>query len=107
LVPTAGTKRPSVGVKWRFTPWISGVNRQSCPSGVWSDLIRALQSTLDNRAYVKPHVERKRRLRDRFLFALLASTGMRIGQALALRHEDLVSWERRIRICDLHPSDCR
>ena len=38
------------------------------------------------------------RLRDRFLFALLASTGMRVGQALGLRHEDVVSWERRIEI---------
>jgi integrase/recombinase XerD len=37
-------------------------------------------------------------LRDRFLFALLASTGMRIGQALNLRHEDVVAWERRIEI---------
>jgi integrase len=35
-------------------------------------------------------------LRDRFLFALLASTGMRVGQALGLRHEDVVAWERRI-----------
>ena len=31
------------------------------------------------------------RLRDRFLFALLAGTGMRIGQALGLRHCDVVS----------------
>jgi integrase/recombinase XerD len=31
------------------------------------------------------------RLRDRFLLALLAETGMRIGQALGLRHSDLVS----------------
>lgn len=38
------------------------------------------------------------RLRDRFLFALLAETGMRIGQALGLRHEDFVSRERRVRI---------
>ena len=28
------------------------------------------------------------RLRDRFLFALLAETGMRVGQALGLRHAD-------------------
>ncbi len=41
-------------------------------------------------------VASQRRLRDRFLFALLASTGMRIGQALALRHEDIVPWEQRI-----------
>jgi integrase/recombinase XerD len=38
------------------------------------------------------------RLRDRFLFALLAGTGMRIGQALGLRHCDVVSQERRIEI---------
>jgi integrase/recombinase XerD len=38
------------------------------------------------------------RLRDRFLFALLAGTGMRIGQALGLRHRDVVSHERRVEI---------
>ncbi len=30
-------------------------------------------------------------LRDRFLLSLLAETGMRIGQALGLRHSDFVS----------------
>jgi integrase/recombinase XerD len=38
------------------------------------------------------------RLRDRFLFALLAETGMRVGQALGLRHEDFVSRQRRVMI---------
>lgn len=33
-------------------------------------------------------IDAQRRLRDRLLFALLASTGMRIGQALNLRHDD-------------------
>ncbi len=37
-------------------------------------------------------------MRDRFLFALLFGTGMRIGQALGLRHEDVVSHERRIEL---------
>jgi integrase/recombinase XerD len=37
-------------------------------------------------------------LRDRFLFALLAETGMRVGQALGLRHSDFVSHRREIRI---------
>lgn len=41
-------------------------------------------------------IDAQERLRDRFLFALLASTGMRIGQALGLRHEDVVAWERRV-----------
>jgi integrase len=38
------------------------------------------------------------RARDRFLLALLAETGMRIGQALGLRHSDFVSRAREIRI---------
>lgn len=38
------------------------------------------------------------RLRDRFLFGLLFGTGMRIGQALGLRHEDFVTQERRVEI---------
>ena len=37
-------------------------------------------------------------LRDRFLLALLAETGMRIGQALGLRHADVVSREQTVRI---------
>ncbi len=37
-------------------------------------------------------------LRDRFLLALLAETAMRIGQALGLRHADVVSRDRQIRI---------
>jgi integrase/recombinase XerD len=40
----------------------------------------------------------QRRLRDRFLFALLFQTGMRVGQALGLRHQDIVTWENRIEI---------
>lgn len=38
------------------------------------------------------------RLRDRLLFALLFETGMRIGEALGLRHEDLAVAEREVRV---------
>jgi integrase/recombinase XerD len=38
------------------------------------------------------------RLRDRFLFALLAETGIRIGQALGLRHSDFISRRCELRI---------
>ena len=37
-------------------------------------------------------------LRDRLLFALLLGTGVRIGEALGLRHEDLVIAERQIQV---------
>ncbi|MDQ3542708.1 MAG: site-specific integrase [Actinomycetota bacterium] len=36
------------------------------------------------------------RARDRFLLALLAETGMRIGQALGLRHSDFVSRAKQV-----------
>ena len=35
-------------------------------------------------------------LRDKFLIRLLAETGMRIGQALGLRHSDIRSWDNEI-----------
>ena len=43
-------------------------------------------------------VEACQHLRDRFLLVLLAETGMRIGQALGLRHCDFVSHRRELRI---------
>ena len=39
-----------------------------------------------------------RRLRDRFLMALLVETGIRIGQALGLRHCDFVSRDKELHI---------
>lgn len=38
------------------------------------------------------------RLRDRLLFALLFATGMRIGEALGLRHEDWAAAERTVEV---------
>jgi len=43
-------------------------------------------------------VEACEHLRDRFLILLLAETGMRIGQALGLRHADVVSHRRELNI---------
>ena len=36
--------------------------------------------------------------RDKFLIWLLYETGLRIGQALAIRHEDIICWDNEIRI---------
>ncbi|MEV4225277.1 tyrosine-type recombinase/integrase [Nonomuraea sp. NPDC049725] len=38
------------------------------------------------------------RLRDRFLFALLYDSGIRIGEALGMRHEDLAAAEREVTV---------
>ncbi len=56
---------------------------------------RRLPRTLDA-AQVAAVLAACDRLRDRFLFALLAETGMRVGQALGLRHCDVVSRECRV-----------
>ena len=45
-------------------------------------------------------IEACERLRDRFLLTLLRGTGLRIGEALGLRHEDIdarrgLSWSGR------------
>ena len=50
-----------------------------------------------------------RHKRDRFLLALLYETGMRVGQALGLRHEDFVSRQRVVRIVprDDNPNGAR
>lgn len=39
-----------------------------------------------------------RHKRDLFLFSLLWETGMRVGEALGLRHEDMRTWELTIRV---------
>ena len=38
------------------------------------------------------------RLRDRFLFALLYDCGIRAGEALGLRHEDIIAAERKVAV---------
>lgn len=81
-----------------YKPFLHGIAR-SRPRGraVRLPEAKALPRTL-SLAQVASIIDVQQRLRDRFLFALLASTGMRIGQALGLRHEDVVPWERRIAI---------
>ena len=41
-------------------------------------------------------IDAYRHLRDKLLVRLLAETGMRIGQALGLRHSDIRSWDNEI-----------
>ena len=79
-----------------YKPFLHGIAR-SRPRGraVRLPERQSLPSTL-SLEQVAAVIDCQERLRDRFLFALLASTGMRVGQALGLRHEDVVAWERRI-----------
>jgi integrase/recombinase XerD len=79
-----------------YKPFLHGIARAR-PRGraVRLPERRALPKTL-SLEQVAAVIDCQERLRDRFLFALLASTGMRIGQVLGLRHEDVVAWERLI-----------
>lgn len=81
-----------------YKPFLHGIARAQ-PRGRVGRLRegRRLPATL-TLAQVETVIRAQQRLRDRFLFALLFGTGMRIGQALGLRHEDFVTQERRIEI---------
>ncbi|NWJ47694.1 MAG: tyrosine-type recombinase/integrase [Chloroflexi bacterium] len=58
---------------------------------------KRLPKTLTN-AQVQQLLEACHNLRDRYLVSLLYQTGMRVGQALGLRHSDIHSWDNLIRI---------
>lgn len=47
---------------------------------------------------VKQLVDACKRTRDKFLISLLYETGMRIGQALGLKHQDIQTWANAIRV---------
>ena len=47
---------------------------------------------------IKVLIENSGNKRDKFLICLLYETGMRIGEALGLRHEDIQSWDKVINI---------
>jgi site-specific recombinase XerD len=49
-------------------------------------------------AEVQAILDACQRLRDRLLFAVLYDTGMRIGEALGLRHEDVAAAEREVTV---------
>ena len=81
-----------------YKPFLHGIARSE-PRGRVGRLREEQRSprtlTLEQ---IKQIIDAQQRLRDRFLFALLFGTGMRIGQALGLRHGDLVGHERRIEL---------
>ena len=82
-----------------YKPFLHGIARSRARGrAVRLPERRSLPRTL-SLEQVAAVIDCQERLRDRFLFALVASTGMRIGQALGLRHEDVVVWERRVVIC--------
>ncbi len=81
-----------------YRPFLHGIAK-SMPRGRVGRMRegRSLPRTLTV-TQVAAIIHAQARLRDRFLFALLALTGMRVGQALGLRHSDFVGHERRIEI---------
>jgi integrase/recombinase XerD len=81
-----------------YKPFLHGIARAK-PRGRVGRLRegRRLPATL-TLDQVTAIIRAQQRLCDRFLFGLLFGTGMRIGQALGLRHEDFVTHERRVEI---------
>jgi integrase len=58
---------------------------------------RRIPDTLDTRQ-VAAIVAACARLRDRFLFSLLATSGLRVGEALGLRHSDIDAAARLVTV---------
>jgi integrase/recombinase XerD len=54
---------------------------------------------------VKQLIDACQRLRDKFLVSLLYHTGMRVGQALGLLHQDIQSWDNLIQITPRSTND--
>jgi integrase/recombinase XerD len=81
-----------------YKPFLHGI-AQSKPRGRVGRMReeRRLPRTL-TLTQVMAVIHAQERLRDRFFFALLALTGMRVGQALGLRHSDFVGHQRRVDI---------
>jgi len=92
-------------VVWRrigrrdFRPFLHHISkgRPVATSALSLRTARRLPKTLTGEQ-VQTLLDACRRLRDRFLLALLYETGMRVGQALGLRHEDMRTWERVVAI---------
>lgn len=96
----------AVLVDWRrggrgaYRPFLEGVggrSRRAPRRPVRLHPPRRLPVTLSP-AQITTVLEACEHLRDALLLALLAESGMRVGQALGLRHSDVVSRERTIRI---------
>ena len=80
-----------------FLDQVGGRTRRVARRPVRLKVPRHLPETL-NADEITALLDACQHLRDRFLMALLAETGMRVGQALGLRHADFVSRERTVRI---------
>ncbi|MBL0003032.1 MAG: tyrosine-type recombinase/integrase [Actinomycetales bacterium] len=97
LVATGGTGRR--GSSSSFKPFLHHVNKRAPASGraisLRSAPPRPRVLTVTEAQAILDACEH---LRDRFLFALLLDTGVRIGEALGLRHEDLEIAEPRVAV---------
>jgi integrase/recombinase XerD len=86
------------GGQGSYRPFLDGIAKGSSRARVGRlRAVHELPKVL-TLAQVVAVIAAQRRLRDRFLFALLAETGMRVSQALGLRHEDMRTWERRVEL---------
>lgn len=97
------------GMPVNFPLWVSGATTKAPSKGELLNLGDRMRRPIDlpkevrrprtlTVANVQAIVDCQDRLRDRFLFALLATTGIRIGTALGLRHEDFQGWDRTLRV---------
>jgi integrase/recombinase XerD len=89
---------PRRGGRGAFRPFLAGIARDSARGRRGRMPVARRAPRVLSLEQVARVVAGQSRLRDRLLFVLLFTTGMRIGQALGLRHEDVRVWKRELAI---------
>jgi integrase/recombinase XerD len=89
---------PRRGGRGGFRPFLAGIGKGRARGRRGRLPVARRASRVLSLEQVARVVAAQSRLRDRLLFVLLFTTGMRIGQALGLRHEDVRLWRRELAI---------
>jgi site-specific recombinase XerD len=81
----------------QYKSFLHHINKgKPVPTNVLKQKAKRSLPKIISREQVAQLLEACSNLRDRFLVSLLYETGMRIGSALGLRHEDIRSWDLTI-----------
>ena len=101
LVTTCSRRPGAAGTRRRrIKPFLHHVVQDAAAAAA-DDQAEGAEASAEGayRAQVQAILDACEHLRDRLLFALMLDTGVRIGEALGLRHEDIGSPSGRSRSC--------
>ena len=91
-------KTTRLGHSAHYQPFLKGIAPSRTAHSVVSQSAPKREVQILTEQQVQTLIEGCRLKRDRFLLNLLYQTGMRIGQALGLHHQDIETWHNLIRV---------